>query len=379
MIPPQFAAGLLERPADPLISFVVPVYDEATAVGPFIEATGAVVDRLGVRTEFVFVNDGSRDETLHQLFELQRTDQRIQIVNLSRNFGKEAALSAGLEAARGDVLVPIDVDLQDPPDLLESFLDHWRQGYDVVYGIRRDRSGDPVLKRLTAKAFYRVFNLLSPSPIPENVGDFRLMDRRVVDAVMALPERNRFMKALFSWVGYPSIGVEFDRPERSAGTSSWSIRRLWNFALDGITSFSTVPLRVWTYLGLAMAGGCLLYASVIFVLALSGRIDDVPGYASLLTVILFLGALQLISLGLIGEYLGRVMTEAKQRPLYIVEGTYRPRTATNGEVRAADGEARSVTTEADRADAIGPTIGPGAEGPMIHLGSSQSTEAAPWT
>ena len=322
MLPPQPAAGRRARPADPLVSFVVPVHDEAPAIDRFLAATADVVDRLGVRAEFVFVNDGSTDTTLARLLERQLGDGRIRVVNLSRNFGKEAALTAGLEASRGDVLIPIDVDLQDPPELLGPFVDRWRQGYDVVYGIRRDRSGDGLAKRLSAAAFYRVFNAITPNPIPENVGDFRLIDRRVADAILSLPERNRLMKAMFDWVGYPSIGVEYDRPPRSSGTSSWTPVRLWNLALDGITSFSTLPLRVWTYVGLAISAGCLAYALVIMALALTGRIDDVPGYASQLIVILFLGALQLISLGLIGEYVGRVLVETKRRPLYIVEGLY---------------------------------------------------------
>lgn len=348
MLPPQPAAGRRARPADPLVSFVVPVHDEAPAIDRFLAATADVVDRLAVRAEFVFANDGSTDATLARLLDRQLGDHRIRVVNLSRNFGKEAALTAGLEASRGDVLVPIDVDLQDPPELLGPFLDRWREGYDVVYGIRRDRSGDGLAKRVSAAAFYRVFNTITPKPIPENVGDFRLIDRRVADAILSLPERNRLMKAMFDWVGYPSIGVEYDRPARASGASSWTPVKLWNLALDGITSFSTLPLRVWTYVGLAISSGCLAYALLIMTLALTGRIEDVPGYASQLTVILFLGALQLISLGLIGEYVGRVLIETKRRPLYIVEGLYEAEHPT-GPANQGTGPANQATGPANQA------------------------------
>lgn len=323
-MPPPTATVRPPRPDDPLVSFVVPVFNESSALDPFLATTGRVVADLGTTAEFVFVNDGSRDDTLTRLFALQADDDRIRIVNLSRNFGKEAALTAGLEASGGDVVVPIDVDLQDPPELLAEFLPHWRDGYDVVYGVRRSRSTDSLVKRVTAGAFYRVFNWLSPNPIPPNVGDFRLLDRRVVDALVAFPERTRFMKALFSWVGFPSIGVEFDRPPRSAGRSSWSLLKLWNFALDAIVGFTTLPLRIWTYVGLVISLGCVLYSLLIFGLAVTGGIDDVPGYASQLIVILFLGALQLISLGLIGEYVGRLLIETKRRPVYLLEGLYEP-------------------------------------------------------
>jgi len=313
---------MLERTADPLVSIVVPVFNEEGAVGKFVSTMSDVVREAGVRAEFVFANDGSTDNTLVDLFDLQASDPRVRIVNLSRNFGKEAALTAGLAESRGHVVVPIDVDLQDPPQLLIPFLEKWRAGYDVVYGVRKGRDTDGFVKRITANTFYRIFNALSPTPIPENVGDFRLIDRRVVDAILSMGERNRFMKGLFAWVGYPSIGVEFERPERADGQSKWTLWRLWNFALDGITSFSTAPLRIWTYIGITLAGACSIYAFVILTLAITGRIDDAPGFASQLLVILFLGAVQLIALGLIGEYLARVLTETKQRPVYILEGVY---------------------------------------------------------
>lgn len=304
------------------MSFVVPVRNEAEAIPVFVEKVCRVAAEVNAKHELVFVNDGSTDATLEVLFGLQAAGVRIRIVNLSRNFGKEAALTAGLHHCEGDVAIPIDVDLQDPPELLGPFLAQWRNGYDVVYGIRRSRAGDSRLVRTTARWFYRTFNMLSSTPIPPDVGDFRLMDRRVVEAVLELGERSRFMKGMFAWVGYPSVGVEFERPERSRGATSWTSWRRWNLALDGIASFSATPLRVWTYVGLGIAAACAAYSLFVLGLALAGGTRNVPGYASMLIVILSLGALQLISLGLLGEYLGRVMVEAKQRPVFLTEGVY---------------------------------------------------------
>ena len=310
------------RPADPLLAFVVPVFNEEDSVAEFHRRITEVTSDLDVRVELLFVNDGSTDRTLEKLFELADRDERVRIVNLSRNFGKEAALTAGLQHCTGDAVVPIDVDLQDPPELLAAFLDKWRSGYDVVYGVRTDRSSEPFSKRASAAIFYRLFNALSPTPIPRNVGDFRMIDRRVVDHVLELDERNRFMKGIFAWVGFPTAGVEYERPKRALGQTSWTPWKLWNFALDGITAFSTLPLRIWTYFGMAVGALCVLYAGFIATLAISGRIDGVPGYASLIVVILFLGATQLISLGLLGEYVSRVLAETKRRPIYLLEGVY---------------------------------------------------------
>lgn len=310
------------RAVTPLVSFVVPVYNEQDAIPDFLDAVGAEAAAAGVHAEFVFVNDGSTDHTLTVLLSRQAADPRVRVVNLTRNFGKEAALTAGLRACAGDVVVPIDVDLQDPPSLLHPFVEKWREGYDVVYGVRRSRRSDSSLVRLTSHAFYRFFNAIASPEIPRDVGDFRLMDRRVVESVLLLDERSRFMKGLFSWVGFPSVGVPYDRPDRRAGTSKWNSWRRWNFALDGIVGFSTVPLRIWTYAGLLIAFLSAIYGLVILALALTGNTGDVPGYASLILVVLFLGSMQLVSLGLIGEYLGRVMIESKGRPLYVVEGIY---------------------------------------------------------
>lgn len=322
----QLAVQRKRRPADPLVSLVVPVFNEEESIAVFLAATVPLLERDGVRFEIVFVNDGSRDETFARLFQRSRTDRRLRIVNLSRNFGKEAALTAGIDHARGDVLIPMDIDLQDPPELIASFVDRWREGYDIVYGIRTTRHADTAAKRLSAGWFYRVFNSMSPVRIPPNVGDFRLVDRRAVDVLRQLPERNRFMKGLFAWVGFNAVGVPYERPERAAGSSKFNLWRLWNFAIDGLVSFSTAPLRAWFYVGLVIAVVAMLYALFIVTRVLIFGVDT-PGYASLLIAVLLMGAIQLLSLGIIGEYLGRLFVEVKARPIYIVEGLYEDGTA----------------------------------------------------
>jgi glycosyltransferase involved in cell wall biosynthesis len=319
--------ALTERPTSPKVSLLVPVYNEESTVDLFVSTVSECLARQGLAFEILFIDDGSRDGTLERLRELSTTHPNIRIVQFARNFSKEAALTAGIDYARGDVVIPIDVDLQDPPELIGRFIELWREGYDVVYGLRQSRGGDGMSKRLTAALFYRLFNVLSPVKIPENVGDFRLMDRRVVDVLRMLPERNRFMKGLFAWVGFRSIGVPYERPARQAGISKWGYWRLWNFALDGVIGFSTMPLRIWTYVGLVTAGSAFLYAFFIIVFV-AVRGIAVPGYASLLTVVLFIGGIQLLSLGIIGEYLGRLFIEVKRRPVYVVQGVYE-----NGEVK----------------------------------------------
>jgi glycosyltransferase involved in cell wall biosynthesis len=314
-------APLIPRAGWPLVSLVIPVFNEEEVLGIFLERTAAALDGAGLDYEYVFVNDGSRDNTLPLLIELSRENPRVRVVDLSRNFGKEAALTAGIDYVRGEVMVPIDVDLQDPPELIPQFVEKWREGYDVVYGVRASRDEDSIGKRATAGGFYRLFNRLSPTHIPDNAGDFRLIDRRVVAVLRRLPERNRFMKGLFSWVGFRSIGVPYERPARAAGATKWNLRKLWNFALDGIVSFSTVPLRMWSYVGVVISLLAFLYATfIVLSVIIFGK--DLPGYASLLTVILFLGGIQLISLGVIGEYLGRLFLETKARPVYVVDRVY---------------------------------------------------------
>lgn len=317
----QLAAQRARRPADPLLSLVVPVFNEEETIDLFLSTVVPLLERDGVRFEIVFVNDGSLDDTFARLFHRCRADRRLRIVNLSRNFGKEAALTAGIDHARGDILVPMDIDLQDPPELIGSFIARWREGYDIVYGIRTARHTDTPAKRVSAGWFYRVFNSMSPVRIPPNVGDFRLVDRRAVEVLRQLPERNRFMKGLFAWVGFHSVGVPYERPGRVAGTSKFNFWRLWNFAIDGVVSFSTAPLRAWFYVGLVIAIVAVLYALFIVTRVLIFGVDT-PGYASLLIAILLMGAIQLLSLGIIGEYLGRLFVEVKARPIYVVEGVY---------------------------------------------------------
>jgi glycosyltransferase involved in cell wall biosynthesis len=317
----QLAVQRKRRPADPLVSLVVPVFNEEESIAVFLAATVPLLEREGVRFEIVFVNDGSQDNTFARLFHRSRADRRLRLVNLSRNFGKEAALTAGIDHARGDVLIPMDIDLQDPPALIAAFVARWREGYDIVYGIRTARHTDTRAKRVSAGWFYRVFNSMSPVRIPPNVGDFRLVDRRAVEVLRQLPERNRFMKGLFAWVGFNAIGVPYERPERAAGTSKFNFWRLWNFAIDGLVSFSTAPLRAWFYVGLVIAIVAVLYALFIVTRVLIFGVDT-PGYASLLIAVLLMGAIQLLSLGIIGEYLGRLFVEVKGRPIYIVEGVY---------------------------------------------------------
>jgi glycosyltransferase involved in cell wall biosynthesis len=317
----QLAAQRARRPATPLVSLVVPVFNEEDAVDPFVAATSAELTKAGVGWEMVFVNDGSRDETLARLLDHSARDKRVRVVNLSRNFGKEAALTAGIDHAKGDVLIPMDIDLQDPPELIGPFLEKWREGYDVVYGVRTARESDTAAKRMSAGWFYRVFNVLSPVQIPANAGDFRLVDRRAVEILRRLPERNRFMKGLFAWVGFNAVGVPYERPARTVGSTKFNFWGLWNFALDGVVSFSTTPLRAWFYVGMVLAGMSFLYAIFIIGRVLLFGIDT-PGYASLLSAVLFMGGIQLLTLGIIGEYLGRLFVEVKGRPIYVVESVY---------------------------------------------------------
>jgi glycosyltransferase involved in cell wall biosynthesis len=317
----QLAARRRHRPVDPLLSLVVPVFNEEESIDLFLDTVIPLLDQASLRFELVFINDGSRDDTFARLFERSRRDRRIRIVNLSRNFGKEAALTAGIDHAKGDILIPMDIDLQDPPDLIQPFIARWREGYDIVYGVRTARLTDTRAKRVSAGWFYRVFNSMSPVRIPPNVGDFRLVDRRAVEVLRQLPERNRFMKGLFAWVGFNSIGVPYERPQRVAGTTKFNFWRLWNFALDGVVSFSTAPLRAWFYVGVVIAAIAVFYALFIVTRVLILGIDT-PGYASLLIAVLLMGAIQLLSLGIIGEYLGRLFLEVKGRPIYVVEGVY---------------------------------------------------------
>jgi glycosyltransferase involved in cell wall biosynthesis len=306
-------------PAAPLITVVAPVKDEEAAVATFVARVAKVLDGLDEPQgwEILFVDDGSHDATLAAILAANREDPRVRCISLSRNFGKEAALSAGLDHASGQVVVPLDVDLQDPPEVIATMLARWREGYDVVYGVRRNRLSDTLPKRLTADLYYRAHNWLSTDKIPEHAGDFRLLDRRVVDVIRRMPERNRFMKGLFAWAGFRQAAVEYDREPRAVGETKFNYWKLWTLAIDGITSGSTVPLRVWSYLGAVVAVFSLFYAAYVAIRTIVLGVD-VPGYPSLMVATLFFGGVQLISLGVLGEYVGRILVETKHRPIYIV-------------------------------------------------------------
>lgn len=303
-----------------LISIVTPVYNEENAICVFVDAVESQMKQMldpSERYEIVFVNDGSSDETMNVLRNIILKNKSIVVLDLSRNFGKEIALTAGLEFARGKAVVPMDVDLQDPPEVLPEMLEHWRAGYEVVLAKRIDRSADTVFKRASAGLFYKIFNKLSDTKIPENVGDFRLMDRRVIEALRSCPEGERFMKGLFAWLGFRETSVSFVRPVRFAGEGKQGIVSLCKLAFEGLISFSSFPLRIWSVLGIIMATFSFFYGALIVFRTLYFGVD-LPGYASLLTVILFLGGLNMLSIGILGEYIARIFQETKRRPVYLI-------------------------------------------------------------
>jgi glycosyltransferase involved in cell wall biosynthesis len=313
-------------PRPPVLSVVVPCFGEAEVLPRFHARLKPVMDGVGEAWEVLYVNDGSRDRTLEVMLELQAAEpDRVSVLNLARNFGKEAALTAGLDhAAASGAVVVIDADLQDPPEVIPDLVAAWREGFDVAYAQRRARAGESWTKRATAAAFYRVMERLGGKVrLPRDTGDFRLLSRRALDAVLALRERHRFMKGLFAWVGFPSKAVPYDREPRAAGETKWNYWALWNLSIEGITSFTTVPLRLATYAGLATALFALLFGLQVVVKTVVYG-NPVAGYPSLMAVVLFLGGVQLMTLGIIGEYLGRVFNEAKGRPIYVPE-RYLPR------------------------------------------------------
>ncbi|HET8941927.1 MAG TPA: glycosyltransferase family 2 protein [Rudaea sp.] len=300
------------------LSIVVPAYNESASLRAFHARLTAVLGTLDMHSNVLYVDDGSRDDTWAVLCELRADDSRVATLKLSRNFGKELALTAGLDHVDADAVIVIDADLQDPPELIPEFVRCWREGYDIVYGTRATRAGESPLKKLTSAGFYRVMERLSATPIPRDTGDFRLLSRRAVNAMKLLRERQRFMKGLFAWVGFRQKAIIYHRDPRFAGSSKFNYWRLWNFALEGITSFSGAPLRLATYVGVLTA--TLAFAFGVFVLIKAILFGDpVRGYPSLMLVVLFLGGVQLMALGVIGEYLGRLYMEAKQRPLYLVD------------------------------------------------------------
>jgi glycosyltransferase involved in cell wall biosynthesis len=300
------------------LAIVVPVHNEAAVLGAFHARLAAVLDGLDATATVLYVDDGSTDTSAEVIDRLSRDDPRVGLLALSRNFGKEAAITAGLDHATGDAVIVLDADLQDPPELIPELVARWRAGFDVVYGQRTDRRADTWLKRTTADLFYRLMQRTGRVRIPSQAGDYRLLSRRAVDAIVSLREHHRFMKGLYAWVGYPQAAVPYTREARAGGESKWTYWGLWNLALEGITSFTAAPLKIASYIGLATAGGAFVYGLVIIARTLiMGR--DVPGYASIMVVVLFLGGIQLMALGAIGEYLGRTFNEVKRRPLYFVD------------------------------------------------------------
>ncbi|KEQ53122.1 glycosyltransferase family 2 protein [Sphingobium chlorophenolicum] len=316
-----------------LLSIVVPVFNEQETISLFLDAARPAVARAlaligpNAEAEYLFVNDGSTDRTGDILEILTRRDPDVRHITLSRNFGKEAALAAGIDRARGDAVIPIDVDLQDPPEVIIAMVRHWLAGAKVVNARRADRSSDDWFKRWSAQGFYRIINRLSDHPIPENVGDFRLLDRQAVDVIKQLGEQARFTKGIFSWVGFRVATVDYERAPREAGNSKWRVSKLWSLAVDGITASTTMPLRIWSYIGGGIALMAFAYAAFLVLHTVLTGVDT-PGYASIMVAVLMLGGLNLMSLGIIGEYLGRVAQEVRKRPLYVVaeesEQTPRP-------------------------------------------------------
>ncbi len=331
------------------ISVVIPVYNEESNLDYLFERLTTTLDKLNIKYEIICINDGSKDNTLKCLIQHHYSNPVIKVINLSRNFGKEAALSAGIDFANGAAIIPIDADLQDPPELIGEMIDKWHEGYDVVYGTRRSRQGDSWIKRFTANIFYKIIGRIGHVQIPPNTGDFRLLDRRAVEAVKQMPEKTRFMKGIFSWVGFKQTSIFYDRPNRYKGTTKWNYWRLWNFAIDGITSFSLLPLKVWSYIGVIFSLTAFLYAGVLIVRTLLFGID-VPGYASLMVAILFLGGVQLLTLGIIGEYIGRIFEEVKNRPLYLVREVYgfKQKAELYGDFQLSEKVSTSIIVNPDR-------------------------------
>jgi glycosyltransferase involved in cell wall biosynthesis len=305
----------------PVLSVIVPMFNEAENLGAFFERLIPAVEGLRVPYEVICVDDGSRDDTVARLIALRNRHPAIKVISLSRNFGKEIALTAGLQHASGRAVVPIDADLQHPPELIAKLVEKWREGYEVVYAVRESRDTESFSRRLSARGFYWIFARLSDVPLPRDAGDFRLLDRRVVDVINSMPERSRFMKGIFAWVGFRQIGVPYTVEPRRQGASGWNVRRLFHFAVDGLTSFSNFPLIAWGYVG-AVIASISLVAGAFFILRTLIEGVDVPGYASLMVAILFFGGVQLITLGIIGSYIGRIFQEVKRRPLYIVRETH---------------------------------------------------------
>ncbi len=301
-----------------LLSVVIPCHNEEEVLRETNRRLLSALENIPMQLEVIYVDDGSTDTTAEILHELQTGDPRVRVVRFSRNFGHQMAITAGIEHASGDAVVIIDADLQDPPEVILDFLDKWMDGYDVVYGVRTERNGESAFKLWTAKYFYRFIGKLSDTEIPLDTGDFRLMDRRVVDALLAMPERDRFVRGMVSWIGFSQIAAPYRRAARHAGTTKFSLTKMMRFATDGIVSFSILPLRLATWVGFAASAVALLGILVAIIERIVGTPGLVKGWASLVIAVLFLGGVQLICMGIIGEYVGRIYGESKRRPLYVV-------------------------------------------------------------
>lgn len=300
------------------LTIVVPVFNEQDSINLFLNTLTAIMQGLTVSYDVLFIDDGSTDKTLEIIKQQAQKRDDIKYISLSRNFGKEAALLCAIKNVNSKAVIPMDIDLQDPPDLIPSFVAKWKEGFNMVIGVRKNRASDTAFKKFTAAAFYKIHNLFARRPIPENTGDFRLIDEKVINAIKQINESTLFMKGLFNWAGFKTASVEYVRPKRVSGKTKWSYWKLWNFALDGIFNASTIPLRLWTYAGMIVAFVSFLYAAVIiFKVLVFGK--DTPGYASLAVLILFFGGIQLIAIGILGEYIGRIFNEVKHRPAYIIK------------------------------------------------------------
>jgi glycosyltransferase involved in cell wall biosynthesis len=306
-----------------LISIVVPVYNESEVIGTFYERASRVFAAIeGFDYELIFVNDGSSDGSYERLSRFAAADPRVRVLKFSRNFGHQIAITAGIDYAHGDCVVVIDADLQDPPEVINAMIEQWREGFDVVYGVRAEREGEGTMKLATAALFYRLLGRLTTIQIPVDVGDFRLLSRRAVDQLKQLREKDRFVRGLVSWIGFKQTGVTYHRDKRYAGETKYPYRKMIKFALDGITSFSTAPLKLASWMGYGAALLAILYLLSVFVQKLLGYTVD--GWATIMVALLFLGSVQLICLGILGEYLGRIFNEVKPRPMYVVEEVLSP-------------------------------------------------------
>jgi glycosyltransferase involved in cell wall biosynthesis len=334
----------MERPQ--LLSIICPAYNEEEVLALFHRRVRKAMNASGQRFEVVFVNDGSTDGTLFLMQQLRERHPNTTIVDLSRNFGKEIALTAGLDAAKGDAVVIIDADLQDPPELIETLIDGWCEGYEVVYAKRKKRHGESWLKKKTAAAFYRIMRNIGAVQLPENTGDFRLMSRKAVDAVCAVREQHRFMKGVFAWVGFPSKAVLYDRDPRAAGNTKWNYWKLWNLSIEGLTSFTIAPLKLSSYVGFATAFLAII-AGIYYMTKAVLFGDPVAGFPTLITVMLFLGGVQLAVLGVMGEYLGRIFNETKDRPLYFTNQVLEAENAEPGKPVTKETAATQAAPAAD--------------------------------